>query len=85
MLLARDKKEIFSPILADLPKAFDCISHDLLIAKLENYGFDQNALNIIYNDLSGRSQKTKVGSSFSDLLDILYGVKVPYQVLPCSI
>ena len=74
MLLARDKKEVCGAILTDLSKAFDCISHDLLIAKLNAYGFDKNALNVIHNYLFGRSQKTKVGSSFSDLLDILYGV-----------
>ena len=60
--------------MTDLSKAFDSICHDLLIAKLNAYGFDQNALNIIHDYLFGRSQKTKVGSSFSDLLDILYGV-----------
>ena len=74
MLLARDKKEICGAILTDLSKAFDCISHDLLIAKLNAYGFDKNALNVIHNCLFERSQKTKVGSSFSNLLDILYGV-----------
>ena len=74
MLLFRDKKEVCGAIMTDLPKAFDCISHDLLIAKLNAYGFDQNVLNVIHNYLFGRSQKTKVGSSFSDLLVILYSV-----------
>ena len=74
MLLASDKKEVYGAILTDLSKAFDCISHDLLLAKLNDYGFDKSALNVIHNYLFGRSQKTKKGSSFSDLLDILYGV-----------
>ena len=69
MLLACGKKEISRVILTDLSKAFDCIGHDLLIAKLNAYGFDQWALNVIHNYLFGR-----MGSSFSDLLDILYGV-----------
>ena len=73
MLLARDKKEVCGEILTDLSKTFDCISDELLIAKLNDYGFDQNALNFIDNYLFGRSQKTKVGSCFSDLLDIFYG------------
>ena len=68
------KKEVCEAILTDLSKAFDCISHDLLMAKLNAYGFDQNALNDIHNYLFGRSQRTKVGFSFSDLLGILYGV-----------
>ena len=73
MLLACAKKEVCGAILTDLSKAFGCISHDLLIAKLNAYGFDHNTLNVIHNYLFGRSQKTRVGSSFSDLLDILYG------------
>ena len=73
MLLARDKKEVCGEILTDLSKTFDCISHELLIAKLNGYGFDQNALNFINSYLFCRSQKTKVGYCFSDLLDILYG------------
>ena len=56
-------------------KSFDCICHDFLIAKLNVYGFYRNAcLKLIYDYLSDRSQKTKVGSSFSAYLDIIYGV-----------
>ena len=60
--------------MTDLSKAFDCISLDLLKAKLDAYGFDQNSLNVIHNYIFRRSQKTKVDSYFSDLLDILYSV-----------
>ena len=74
ILLARDRKEVCGAILIDLSNALDCISHDLLIAKLNICGFDQNSLNVIHNYLFRRFQKPKVGSSFSDLLDILYGV-----------
>ena len=55
MLLACDKKEVCEAILTDLSKAFGCISHDLLIAKLNAYGFDHNSLNVIHNYLFGRS------------------------------
>ena len=33
MLLALDKKEVCGAILTYLSKAFDCINHDLLVAK----------------------------------------------------
>ena len=74
MEIARDNKEFCTAILTDLSKAFDCICHDLLIAKLNAYRFDRNALKLIYGYLSDRSQKTKVGSLFSAYLDIIYGV-----------
>ena len=60
--------------MTDISKVFDCISHNQLLVKLNAYGLDQNSLNVIYNYLFGRSQKTKVDSSFSHLLDILHGV-----------
>ena len=46
----------------------------MLIAKSNAYGFDKKALKLIYDYLNGRSQKIKVGSSFSSELDISYGV-----------
>ena len=33
--------------LTDLPKALDCINHELLIAKLHAYGLDTDALKFI--------------------------------------
>ena len=33
----RDNHGIFSVVMTDLSKAFDCISHELLIAKLDAY------------------------------------------------
>ena len=42
-----------------------CICLDILIAKLNAYGFDRNALKLTHDYLSDRSQKTKVDSSFS--------------------
>ena len=61
-------------ILMDLSKAFDCLPHELLIAKLEAYGFQQNSLNLLKNYLNGRFQRVKIGSVFSKWLEILLGV-----------
>ena len=60
-------------ILMDLSKAYDCISHELLIAKLECYGLDES-LKFILNYLSHRKQRTKIGSSFSSWFDMYIGV-----------
>ena len=61
-------------ILMDLSKAYDCISHELLVAKLECYGLDELSLKLVLDYLSNRKQRTKIGSSFSDWFDISVGV-----------
>ena len=43
----RDNQEAFAAVFIELSKAFDCISHELLIAKLNAYGFDIKSLNFI--------------------------------------
>ena len=60
--------------LSDLSKAFDCINHELLIAKLHAYGFDNDALKFIYSYLKGRKQRTKINSSYSSIAEILFGL-----------
>ena len=69
-----DKGDVTGALLTDLSKAFDCISHDLLIAKLHAYGFDTNSLRLIHSYLSERQQRTKIDSTFSSWADIIYGV-----------
>ena len=58
----------------DLSKAFDTLSHDLLIAKLDMYGFDKQALRLISSYLSKRWQRTKINQSFSSWVELLQGV-----------
>ena len=61
-------------LLTDLPKAFDCIDHELLIAKLYAYGLDKNSLYFINSYLKGRKQRAKINSSYSAFAEILFGV-----------
>ena len=43
-----DNNFIVGTVLTDLSKAFDCITHDLLIAKLSAYGLNSDSLCYIY-------------------------------------
>ena len=61
-------------ILTDLLKVFDCISKDLLIAKLAAYGFDHQSLRIMESFLSNRQQRTKINDAFSRYSEIIYEV-----------
>ena len=60
-------------VLMDL-KAYDCIPHDVLIAKLNAYSIDSVGLLLILDCLSHRKQRTKMGSSHSSWHDIIRGV-----------
>ena len=57
---AVDKLKSFGALLTDLSKAFDCLSHELLLTKLHAYGFVTTALRLIHSYLSNRKQRTKV-------------------------
>ena len=70
----RDEKGVFAAVLTDLSKVFDCIQDQLLIAKLSAYGFDMKWIAFISAYLKNRKQKTKSGSTFSECLNILFGV-----------
>ena len=71
---ALDKGNSVSVIFMDLSKAFDTLNHDLLIAKLEAYGFSVNSLSYIHSYLNKRSQKTNVNNNYSLWKEIFKGV-----------
>ena len=74
---AGDNKKIFTDnkkIFTDLSKAFGCPSHDLLIAKLNAYGFSMADLRLVQNYLSNRKQRTKINTEYSSWEEILFGV-----------
>ena len=69
-----DKGRISGAILTDLCKAFDCILHDLLIAKLAAYDFNYQSLKIRDSFLSNWLLRTKINNAFSRYSDIIYAV-----------
>ena len=69
-----DKRGYAEAVLMDLSKAFDCINHELLLAKLYAYGFSIEALTMIKSYLSNRKQRVKINTTFSTWSDLLSGV-----------
>ena len=63
-----DNKKFVGAILMDLSKTFDCLNHELLMAKLDAYGLGRSALEFICSYLSARKQRVMVNGSFSNLL-----------------
>ena len=58
----------------DLRKAFDCMPHGLLLAKLEAYSLSGNSIKIMRSYLTGRKQRVKIGNGTSEWADIIKGV-----------
>ena len=69
-----DQNILVGTVLTDFSKAFNCIHHDLLIAKLAVYGFDLNALSLIFTYLKNWKQSIGVNSKHSSLRNITSGV-----------
>ena len=51
-----------------------CMTTTVFIAKLEAYGFQTDALNLVYYYLSNRKQRVKINETFSYWKDIEYGL-----------
>ena len=73
-MLYLDNNYFVGAVMTDLLKASDCIRYDLLIAKLEAYGFDNYTIRYFYSSLKNRKQCVKINNTYSDLLDIISGV-----------
>ena len=58
----------------DLSKTFDCISHDLVIAKLATYGLDDTALQLIFSYLKKRKQRVRINNTYINFENIIKGV-----------
>ena len=60
---AVDNGNVSGVLLTDLSRAFDSLPHELIIAKLNSYGFNLTALILIHNYLNKRKQRTKINQS----------------------
>ena len=69
-----DSCQMFGALLTDLSKVFDCLNRELLIAKLNAYGFSLPALKLVHDYLSNRKQRTKVNRTYSSWSEIVFRV-----------
>ena len=58
----------------DLSKTFDCLPHNLLIAKLAAYSADENLLMYIYSYLSNRKQCVRINNVHSRFQNVISAV-----------
>ena len=61
-------------IFMDLSKAFDTITHGLLLTKLKAYGFSKPALSFMSSYLKNRRQRVQINNKFSSLKEVIAGV-----------
>ena len=78
ILVGKWKKSVdnggaFGALLTDLSKTFDYLP-ELLIGKLDAYGFDKSSLKLIHSYLSNRKQRVKINDRYSSWSEILFGV-----------
>ena len=71
---ALDNKCHIGAIFMDLSKAFDCISHKLLISKLHAYGVSNESCSLIMSYLCDRKQRVKLGQHKSEWARLSKGV-----------
>ena len=69
-----DNNNVVGAVLTDLSKAFDCIHHDLLVAKLDAYSFNRDTVAYIYSYLKNRKQFVRINGTQSYFEDIISGV-----------
>ena len=69
-----NKKTITSAIFIDYKKAFDSISHDILLTKSNSFYISKPTIKWLRSYLTGRQQRTIANGSNSGWRDINYGV-----------
>ena len=69
-----DNNKTVEGILMDLSKAFYCVPHDLLLAKLAAYGTDDNLILFIHSYLLNRKQSICINNILSEFNKVISGV-----------
>ena len=70
-----NNKKHIGTILIDLFKAFDCIPLERLMAKMDAYGFSQNALTFFFSYLKRRKQNIQINNTYRISQLLLSGLR----------
>jgi len=60
-----NNKQTVGGIFCDLTKAFDCVNHDILISKIENYGIIGKGKELFQSYIKGRHQRVIIDNKTS--------------------
>ena len=71
---AFEDDKLSAVLMLDMSAAFDLVNHDLLVKKLDVYGFDTEARSWITSYLNSRSQQVHIDGAASEFLDVSIGV-----------
>ena len=66
--------KLTSAVLIDFRKAFDCMDHNIFVAKLANFGFQPSTLKWFRTYIEGRQQRTRANGIVSDYSEVQNGV-----------
>ena len=69
-----DSGGAFGALMTDLSKAFHCLHHELLAAKLDAYRFDLKSVKLIQQYLSKRKRRVNVSNAYSSWKEIFYRI-----------
>ena len=69
-----DQGYVVGLVTLDLKKAFDMVSHEILLYKLKNFGFDDLSVSWFRDYLSFRKHTTNINNNLSDFCPVTCGV-----------
>lgn len=72
--LTFEKHQVACALFIDVAKAFDTVSHNILLTKLQTIGFRGPFLSLLQNFLTGRSQLVSIGNRRSSRVSLKAGV-----------
>ena len=71
---ALNSRQIAGVCLLDMSAAFDVVDHNLLLQKLDLYGFNEDTIAWFKSYLNNRRQTVSINASLSKLLPVTSGV-----------